>query len=131
MNGVRWLDEEKGIILWKFHEDEPMEEIMDDLRTFADVLNKANRKTYTIVDFLEMRSVPKHAMGFFPEMAKLTPTGEKRSEIIALVSQRSLITMLTEIFAKVYPDFRGRFMYFASVSEALDAIYEHLAQNAA
>ncbi len=131
MHGVEWLDEPNGIVVWRFSEGESIDEIMADLRTFAGLLNSANRKTYTVVDFLDMKAVPTHAMSYFPEMARLTPSGSKRSEVIALVSQRSLITMLTEVFARVYPDFKNRFVYYTTVREALDFIHERIRDSAA
>lgn len=131
MSGVEWLDADNGIVVWRFSEGQSMDSIMADMRTFAEFINSANRKTYTIVDFLGMKSVPSHALSYFPEMAKLTPTGSKRSEVIALVSQRSLITMLTEVFAKVYPDFRERFVYYSTIQDALDFIHKRIRETAA
>ena len=131
MSGVEWLDEDNGIVVWRFTEGQSMDDIMADTHVFADLINSANRRTYTIVDFLAMKSVPSHALSRFPEMSKLIPAGNKRSEVIALISQRSLITMLTEVFARVYPDFKNRFVYYASVQEALDYIYSRIQETAA
>jgi hypothetical protein len=131
MSGVEWLDADKGIVVWRLSEGQTMDDIMADTHTFADMLNSANRKTYTIVDFLEIKSVPGRAMSRFPEMAKTMPRSDRRSEVIALVSQRTLITMLTEVFAKVYPDFRDRFVYFSTTQEALDFVHARIRETAA
>src|SRR5690242_9390615 len=106
MGSVAWLDKDQGIVLMRPVDGDTMDDIMTNYEQFAAMIGSAQGRTYTIVDFLTMRNVPSRAMGYFPQMARLTPTGDKRSEVIALVSQRTLVTMLTEIFAKVYPDFK-------------------------
>ena len=131
MSNVEWLDRDNGIVLLKFANGATMDDFLVDYAEFAEMINTAQRKTYTIVDFLDIRSMPTHAMSYFPQLARLTPRGDKRSEVIALVSQRTLITIVTEIFAKVYPDFKDRFVYFASVQQALDFIHERIRQTAA
>jgi hypothetical protein len=131
MGTVEWLDKDRGIVLLRFVEGESMDEILVDYEKFAQMVASAPGKTYTIVDFLEIHSVPSRAMGYFPQMARLTPSGDKRSEVIALVSQRTLVTMITEIFAKVYPDFKDRFVYFTTVEEALDFIHRRIRETAA
>lgn len=129
MGSVEWLDQGRGIILLRLSDGDTMDQILVDYRQFADMVTSAPGKTYTVVDFLDLKSMPGHAISRFPQFARLTPT-QNRSEVIALVSQRNFITMVTEIFAKVYPDFRDRFVYFQTVQEALDFIEQRIRQTA-
>jgi hypothetical protein len=117
--------------LWKFLEGDTMDDIMADFRTFADMLKNANRKTYAITDLLDFDSIPRNGMSYYPEMAKLSPKGEARAEIIAIVTQRMLVNMSTEIFSRIYPDFKDRFFSFPTVQQALDFINERIRESAA
>jgi hypothetical protein len=129
MGKVKWLDEENAIALWKFTEGDTMEEIMADFRRLTDLITSVDRRTYTIADLLDFKTIPAHSMSYYPEMAKLAPKGDKRSQIIAIVTQRTLITMTTEIFSRVYPDFKGRFAHFPTVEEALDFIHARIRET--
>ena len=129
MGSVKWLDEAQGVILLRFDDSDSMDQILADYAQFAAMITSAPSKTYTIVDFLELKSMPGHAISRFPQFARLTPP-KNRSEVIALVSQRSFITMVTEIFAKVYPDFRDRFVYFSTVQEAQAFIEQRIREAA-
>lgn len=129
MGSVEWLDQDNGIILLRFAEGDSMEQILSDYKEFAAMLASAPGSTYTIVDFLSLHSMPSRSIGHFPQFARLTPAAEKRSKVIALVSQRNFINMVTDIFARVYPDFGSRFANFSTVDEALAFIHERIREE--
>lgn len=131
MGSVEWYDEDNGIAIWKFAEGDTMDEIMASFQQFTDMVGNTGHKTYSIIDLLDYRSMPRNAMSYYPEMARLAPAGNRRSEVIAIVTQRTLINMSTEIFSQVYPDYRNRFVHYPTVQDALDFIYERIRETAA
>jgi hypothetical protein len=131
MGSVEWYDKDKGIAIWKFAEGDTMDDIMANFQLFTDMVGNAGHKTYSVIDLLEYRSMPRNAMSYYPEMARLAPVGDRRSEVIAIVTQRTLINMSTEIFSKVYPDFKNRFVHYPTIQDALDYIYARIRETAA
>lgn len=131
MGSIGWLDEGKGIAFWKYEENDTMDRFMEDFRLFCEMLNGVDRPTYAIIDMLDFKSMPRDAMRYYPEMARLSPRADRRAVVIAVVTRRMLVSLSMETFARIYPDFRDRFITFPAVEQARDHIEEQIRRSAA
>lgn len=112
---VDWLDQEKRIILWRFSAGGTIDAMMESFRKFRSMVENIEGRTYTIVDFTQSGAVPNNILTYFPEMARMLPSGEKQSAIIAVVSKKRFLNGLMEIFGKVYNE---RYVFFETVEQA-------------
>jgi hypothetical protein len=123
VDALTWLDKECGIILWKFHQDRTVEEILGDFDSFRDMAESVPCRTYPILDFTEAGAVPSNILTHYPEMQRRLPVGEKRAALITVVSSKTFINSLMNIFSRVYKD---QFVFF----QTFDAAYQYVLEKA-
>jgi len=131
MGSIGWLDEQRGIALWKFAEDDTMVTLMDDFRLFCEMLDSVDQPTYSVIDALDFKSIPRDMMRYYPEMARLSPRADRRSVLIAVVTRRMLVSLSVETFSRIYPDYKDRFVICPTMDQAVDHVEEHIRRHAA
>jgi hypothetical protein len=119
MDNLTWLDTELGIIHWTFRPDMTVDEMLIDFDTFREMAESVSCRTYPILDFTGAGTIPSDIVMHYPEMQKRLPTGDKRAALIAVVSNKTFINALMNIFSRLYQD---QFAFF----QTFDAAYLHV-----
>jgi len=119
MGTVRWADPERTIVIWTFADSDTTETILETTRAFTAMIQSVPHPTRAVVDCLHLPTVPRETISMFPMLERLLPQGDRRPNVIGIVSNQRVITTMIDLFAKVYPGYKERFVGFQSVAEAL------------
>jgi hypothetical protein len=128
VDALTWLDQERGIIHWKFDQSQTVEEVLAAFDTFRQMAESVPYRTYPILDFTEAGTIPTNILTHYPEMQRRLPVGDKRAALIAVVSQKTFINSLMNIFSRIYKD---PVIFFQSFDAAYQYVLDKVGQASA
>jgi hypothetical protein len=117
---VKWLDRERGIVLWQFDDLPTLETIVSDYGDYqALVAASKHATTPTIVDLTRVRRLPHNIVSRFPSMMEELPRPNDSTDTIAVVHSGLFVRSITNMFSR----YSGhQFVFFHSV----DAAHQYL-----
>ena len=123
MERVLWLDQDRGIILWRFDDNPTLETLLSDFEGYRSLVTASGRSTlHTLVDLSTVHDLPHDIVKRFPSIAKELHPPDDLTGSIAIVHNGLFMHSILDMYSR---SSGYQFAYFHS----FDAAYRYVQEQ--